>query len=220
VYFCDPYSDSRIEEEDDPARGGYYVGERKRDLAELDETNRMHYEAHRFNLDFGETYKNFTGGSEWLAMYPPEPPNHKMWRADYFGQTHTVVSNETHFQRIPPSLTPTAGEHHHRLLSIDEMRQTGSTRPFAEYRDPGTLKLTIKALSCAPRAFEIRHFLSDAEVDHVLELIRQKDLVRSTTGEGSDGSVSETRTSSTTWLSRESDPVLNVIYRRAADAHG
>ena len=178
----------------------------------MSEVDRLAYEAHVFNLKFAAEYKNFTGGSEWLAMYPPDVPEHPIWRADHFGQEHQVITHETQFHQIPPI----AAKH---TLSIDEMRQgfNNTMLPFQGYRAQGPMSLTVKALSCAPRVFEIRNFLSDAEVDHILELVATKNLVRSMTGT-TGGSVSETRTSRTTWLSRTSDPVLNVVFRRAADA--
>lgn len=132
----------------------------------------------------------------------------------FVSQTHHVVTSETQFHHIPPMRK-------NKRLSIYEMRQnwneTFGVLPFSGYRNSLPLNLTIKAVSCAPRAFELQHFLSDAEVEHVLELIHQSNLARSMTGTN-NGQISETRTSSTMWLTRDSDPVLNVIYRRAADA--
>lgn len=227
VYYYDPFassSSSSEQNEPDPARGLLVEASDDDDdvelpsLSALSELDQEYHAAHNHNLEFGALYKNFTGGSEWLAMYPAERPRHKMWRADHFGQTHTVVTTETQFQVRPPV------NDKKKKLSIPEMRLgrdtkngTGATvMPFAEYRAPGALNLTIKAVSCAPRAFEIHNFLSDVEVDYLLDLVRHQNLVRSTTGQ-TNGEVSDTRTSTTTWLSRDSDPVLNVIFRRAAD---
>jgi prolyl 4-hydroxylase len=221
VYYCDPYSggdgdDERQRDDEDPARGE--VTEpwgRGKSLADMSADDRASRRAHLVNLEFGAAYKNFTGGAEWLAMYPPSKPRHRIWRADYLGQEHTVATEWTQFWALPVAAEDGKRQ---RSLSVAEMRDDDRRLSLAEYRTPGTMNLTLKAVSCAPRAFQIEHFLSDAEVDHVLELVRRKNLVRSTTGSGSDGSVSETRTSSTTWLSRHSDPVLNVIFKRAADA--
>jgi len=212
VYYYDPFVSPP--EETDPARGvilqtGGHV--QPRSLTELSKKDKISYDAHVYNLEFGAKYKNFTGGSEWLAMYPPDPPQHKIWRADRFGQEHMVQTHETQFHHIPPIKNT-------RRLTTAEMRQgfNNTVHPFNDYRNPGPMNITIKALSCAPRVFEVRNFLSDVEVEHMLGLVAQKNLIRSLTGT-TGGQVSDTRTSTTTWLPRDSDPILNVIFRRVAD---
>ena len=64
-------------------------------------------------------------------------------------------------------------------------------------------------MSCAPRAFEIENFLSDAEVDHILHLAHITPLKLSTTGSANDSlaanAKSDTRTSRNTWIDREKD---------------
>lgn len=200
TYYCDPYSNNVP---GDPAHGIYVPIDGPLSLDSLSPQDKEHYGAHVFNLEFGAAYKNFTGGSEWLSMYPRNRPRHKIWRADYYGQEHHVTTTETHFVVDPPK------EEMYRL-SIPEMRES----ELQEYRKPGVMNMTIKALSCAPRAFEIRNFLSDAEVDHILHVINTKNLERSTTA----GHKSETRTSRTTWIPRFTDPILNAVIRRAADA--
>ena len=227
VYFFDPYEAEvgyeSLTDPTDSARG-LIVGtdgiQNFTPWKNLSDQDRINYHAHRFNLEFGKLYKNVTGGSEWLAMYPPVKPKHFMWRADFFGQSHSVQTMETQFIKPLPAF---AEKQHNSRLSIREMRQSvnesGGGLPWAQYRDKENeyLNLTLKVVSCAPRAFEIRNFLSDIEVDHLLHLVNQMSLLRSTTGrDSSEGHVSTTRTSRTTWLSRESDPIVNVIFRRAA----
>lgn len=86
------------------------------------------------------------------------------------------------------------------------------------YRQAGQLTLNLTAISCAPRVFEIRNFLSDVEVDHILELAGVMTLAESTTGSSSGGvSEAKTRTSKNTWVERETSPIIDAIYRRAAD---
>jgi prolyl 4-hydroxylase len=199
VYYCNPYEQS---DGTNPAHALYRPNPRS--LEELSPEDRERYNAHQYNLEFAQLYKNFTG-SEWLTMYPRNPPKHKIWRADYFGQTHIVPTNETHFLTVPSSL-------HH--LSVDEMGQNKNS--LAAHRAPGVMNMTIKAISCAPRAFEIDNFLSDAEVDHILDIVaNQHKLKRSETG---TGEVSTTRTSKTTWVPRHTDPVMDAVFRRVADA--
>jgi prolyl 4-hydroxylase len=204
VYYCDPFSEeSRTQ---DLHARGVVTPSKLRSLDELSHHELDEYSAHVYNLEFGELYKNFTGGSEWLSMYPKDPPKHPIWRADYFGQTHLVQTQETQFMKLPPSEL-------HPLPAFKMRRNATAPLPLAKYREPGMLNLTLTALSVAPRAFEIRHFLSDLEADHILELVRKKNVVRSTT----NGHQSSTRTSSNTWLERHRDPIMDAIHRRAAD---
>ena len=213
VYYYDPFSVPEDDQEFDPARCVPPQGTKALELDILTPEYREKYRANKFNLAFGALYKNITGGQEWLSMYPRSKPRHPMWRADYFGQEHTVETRETHFHTDPGvSLT-----RNHRL-TMDEMRRnTSSPIDLAEYRDPGPMNLTLKTLSCAPRALEIRNFLSGVEVDHLLHLVEQMNMQRSTTGDSGQGHVHTTRTSTNTWVPRNSDLLLNSVYRRAAD---
>ena len=202
VYYCNPFVDN---DDSDPAHGHHYSDNGPLSLDSLSPDDREWYDSHILNLEFGAAYKNFTGGSEWLTHYPKDPPLHKIWRADYYGQEHRVTTRETHFMAVPP-------KENMRRLSMEEMREPDGH--LSEYRQPGEMNMTIKALSCAPRAFEIQNFLSDVEVDHILNVIKTRHLERSTTA----GHKSETRTSRTTWIPRATDPILNAVIRRAADA--
>ena len=51
----------------------------------------------------------------------------------------------------------------------------------------------------------------------MLDLAHNQQLLRSTTGNGKDSSMSSVRTSRTTWIARHSSPIVNAIIRRAAD---
>jgi prolyl 4-hydroxylase len=94
-------------------------------------------------------------------------------------------------------------------------------------RDPNrsVLNMTLKVLSCAPRVFEIPNFLSQLEVNHIIELASGIQLKLSGTGDiGSDSTdsvemdeISGTRTSYNSWVPREKSPIVDAIYRRAAD---
>ena len=72
------------------------------DPKELSAKERKLYYGQLTNLGFAKKYKAFTG-SEWLAMFPKARPTKKMWRADYFGQHHSIVTKETQFVSPPPS---------------------------------------------------------------------------------------------------------------------
>lgn len=78
------------------------------------------------------------------------------------------------------------------------------------------------------RVFEISNFLSQAEVDHIIELAGGIELGESSTGDvgtnkgKKDISKEEekgrkTRTSFNSWLPREVSPIIDAIYRRSAD---
>ena len=73
------------------------------DSTSLSTDERQKYLLQKRNLEFAAEYKKFTS-REWLSLYPKRPPPmHKMWPADYFSQTHWVVTNEAHFDQLPPS---------------------------------------------------------------------------------------------------------------------
>jgi hypothetical protein len=203
MYYCDPFTDENSHPSADPRSRGVQLSGGNRSVDSLSAQDRANYEAHKFNLHFGSLYQNFTG-TEWLTMYPKSPPKHKIWRADYFGQEHQVQTKETQFLKIPPT------EKLHRLKRSEQRRHDDS---FAEYRAPGEMNITIKALSCTPRAFEVRNFLSDFEADYLLDIVNKGKLERSTT----NGHLSETRTSSTTWIPRDTDQIVDAIFRRVAD---
>lgn len=82
--------------------------------------------------------------------------------------------------------------------------------------------MTLTVISCAPKVYEIGNFLSEAEVDHIVNIAKETDMRPSTTGQG-DGGISgsekktRTRTSLNTWVERERDQVIDAIYRRSAD---
>ena len=68
-----------------------------------------------------------------------------------------------------------------------------------------------------PRAFVIDSLLSDAEVDHLISIGAPK-VSRSLTGTAGQGAFeSTTRTSHNTWINRDKSPVVDTIFRRAAD---
>ena len=175
------------------------------------------YRRHVDNRDFGKHYFNFTG-REYLSMYPRNKPTHKVWRADYFGQEHWVTTRETHFVEHPKltDLASITTQGRDRVLREDEPRLLQQYRT----QEP-LLNMTLKVLSCAPRAFEIDNFLSKTEVDHIMYLTTGMELHRSTTAGADSGTKKDqtrnTRTSLNTWVYREKDQIIDTIYRRAAD---
>ena len=218
LYYYDPFvkqgdDDSLVGQQGtDPNNG------RPESLDSLSTKDAELYKEHRFNLKFATQYKNYTGGSEWLAHYGSRPngPLHPIWRSDFFGQEHIVQTYETQFTAIPPILNSQSGK------SYAIKRNSSADIAFPEYREKGIMNITIKAVSAAPRAFQIDHFLSEVEVDHLLDIVQgHYKLRRSTTGNEAgvdEAEVTSTRTSKNTWVPRTASPVLDAIYRRVADA--
>ncbi|GKY93301.1 hypothetical protein MPSEU_000297600 [Mayamaea pseudoterrestris] len=173
------------------------------------------YQMQLQNLVFAHQYKDFTG-RDWLGLYKQKkPPRFHMWRADSLGQTYDIQTKEIHFVEIPhqEELERGMSAYGPRPDQVDRMRKHRDTHT--------TLNLTMTVLSCAPRVFEIKNFLSNVEVDHILQVAAQTDLHRSTVsgGGGMDTSqhTSNTRTSKNSWLPRRTDFVIDTIYKRAAD---
>lgn len=192
----------------------------KKNLEELSEKDLASYKAMRKTVLFGEEYKKFTGRS-YLVNYPRPGPSHHMWRADYFNQTHWVTTRETHFEKMPPI------EKRPKIKQYGKKRALADKDPrlLSEYRTgEDTMNMTIKAISCAPRVFEIANFLSPVEVQHLLDVAAGENLALSSTGLGDavkDANDAEdtrrTRTSYNSWLERERSPIVDSIYRRASD---
>merc|ERR1712048_209066 len=80
------------------------------------------------------------------------------------------------------------------------------------------MNMTLKVLSCRPRVFEIRNFLSEVEADHIIDLSTNSPSVKmeksTTLG---DNDSEDIRNSTNAWVYRELDPVIDAIYRRASD---
>lgn len=234
VYYYDPFVHPNYDEYATSKVMGKGVAKmidydtNKLELSMLGESQLKIYKSHRYNLEFGYQYKNLTGGSEWLSHYPRNAPLHRVWAADYFGQKHTVETKETHFIKYPTDedLKKTkrkVGKFLRQTLGLDGEKNNTKTLPLQQYRLEGeTMNLTLEAVSCHPKAFEVRNFLSSVEVDHMIDVVHGRRLERSTTGDISShghnkGSVASSRTSRTTWLQRDSSPIIDAIYRRAAD---
>ena len=223
IYVFDPYF-----VEDDPIQTEKNLKEH------LNEKERSQYDKWTKTLLFNEQYSAFTGRS-YLSNFddngPRTPTNHFMWRADYFGQEHWVTTKETHFERLPPSeelgrVTLNGSE---RILKESEPRFLADYRVKDENNVPhDSMNMTLTVLSCAPRVFEIRNFLSEKEIDHIIEIAGGIKLSESTTGDvgsNSNGKNPDTkverktkvRTSKNSWVAREKSPILDAVYRRAAD---
>jgi prolyl 4-hydroxylase len=143
---------------------------------------------------FNEEYKQRTG-IDWRHYYGPNgpraPPVLHMHAADFIGQTHTVTSSEGHWS-----------------CNITGRTDCQSTKP---------VEMTLEVVSQAPRAFVIEHFLSDFEVDEIVKYAEPR-IRASTVGNDDGGGVrsSDTRTSHNTWIKRQSSPIFETLFKRAA----
>jgi len=190
----------------------------------LSKDERKKYLLQKRNLEFAAEYKKFTS-REWLSLYPKRPPPmHNMWPADYFSQTHWVMTNEAHFDQLPPSELLNPINKNDMYLESKRRREEKSkgNDPGAvlqDYRSSPTLNMTISVISCAPRVFEIKNFLSPIEVDHIVHMATGMNLQVSTVSghDGNKRTTSNTRTSRNSWVSRSKSPIIDSIYRRAAD---
>eukprot|EP00592_Proboscia_alata_P009378 CAMPEP_0194357626 /NCGR_PEP_ID=MMETSP0174-20130528/5087_1 /TAXON_ID=216777 /ORGANISM="Proboscia alata, Strain PI-D3" /LENGTH=453 /DNA_ID=CAMNT_0039127735 /DNA_START=340 /DNA_END=1698 /DNA_ORIENTATION=+ len=208
-YVFDPYKDGVSLTKDATHRYKKGISSLSQDQLDL-------YYTQREDIDFASQYKAFTG-IDWLSLYPKRKrPSHQMWTADYFGQQHSVTTSETHFKETPPDDMLGKISNAKKLRHVD----TNATRALENYRAKDYLNLTLTVLSCAPRVFEIKNFLSQVEVDHVIHLATGMKLMDSTVS-GSDGAKgrqsSSTRTSKNTWVDRSRSPIIDSIYRRASD---
>lgn len=184
-------------------------------LKTMTNENRKFYDALRKSHLFSEEYLKFTGRS-YLANYPRPPPMHYIWPADYFGQTHWVVTKETRFISMPPDDVLKKIS----TVGTDRVLPDDAPRLLKDYREEGTMNMTMKVLSCAPRVFEIMDFLSQVEVDHIMKIAGGENLAKSATGVGSEETINDdsgTRTSYNSWVERERTQVIDAVFRRAAD---
>jgi len=186
-------------------------------INDLNPSQRELYDVLIKDMAFSKVYKEFTG-RDYLSRYPRRTPSHYMYPADYIGQIHTVETKETYYVNLPTD------EEMKLSIGLGKL-PVGQSRMLTEYRQPDqeTLNLTLRVLSCAPRVYMIDDFLSDVEVDHFLQLATGMKLSRSTTsGNFADekvekNGVADTRTSENSWVYRHASPIIDSIYRRAAD---
>lgn len=208
IYYYDPY---HVEGDE---------AQTKKNLQALNDRDFANYDGWRKTLKFNQLYKAKTGRS-YLANYLRKRPLHFMWPAEYFGQEHWVTTKETHIVQLPPQdqLEPVSALPKDRKLAPDAPRTLAAFRDAAQ----AEMNMTLRVLSCIPRVFEIPNFLSQVEVAHILKLAAGIDLKLSTTGENEFGEkkvkedTRRTRTSYNSWVARETSPIIDVIYRRAAD---
>jgi len=197
-----PYDPYYVDNDDE-------VALKQRIAQELSPSEQPLYWKWRNTLRFDQYYHNVTGRS-YMASFPRAPPMHYMWPAQYFDQEHWITTRERHFVKALPAemSKPTT------LRQLDDNELVA----LADYRTPGedSLNMTLRVLSGAPRVFEISNFLSTIEVQHILEIAQASTLDESTLGDEKSKSR-KVRTSRNSWVARRESPVIDAIYRRAAD---
>ena len=208
IYFYNPFSNNKVEP------GRCKNEEPLVALETLNDASMDAYNAHRVNLEFSKADKKFTEGAEWLSMYPGAKPMHHIWATDHIGKIHQFQTKETQFFTLPP-------EHDLSQMTMNGLRRGEShmvpSQPFRKAASDMNISMTV--VSCESRVLQIPHFFSDVEVDHMLDVARQQNLHRSTTGSNGkdDGADIDTRTSTNTWVSRYSSPIIDIVYRREAN---
>jgi hypothetical protein len=104
------------------------------------------------------------------------------------------ISQETHFVELPSPeklqrIEPIANQH---VPDLESYRT----------KDAGSLNMTLQVVSCSPRVFEIQHFLSRVEIDHLMKIATGTALHHSSTRAGDQGTARQdsTRTSRNAWI--------------------
>lgn len=173
------------------------------------------YKMHYHSLEFNKQYQAFTG-RQYLPDWQRKAPHLPMWPADSFGQTHVVMTRETHIESSIP-----------QDIAQAKVGKTGATeaelaklKPYRKDPDvDGPLQLNVTVISVMPRAFEIQNFFSVAEAEHILELATGMNLQASSVGGNSNSRSSNTnvRTSRNSWIYRDRSVIVDMLHRRAAD---
>eukprot|EP00486_Rosalina_sp_Unknown_P007558 CAMPEP_0201576684 /NCGR_PEP_ID=MMETSP0190_2-20130828/22626_1 /ASSEMBLY_ACC=CAM_ASM_000263 /TAXON_ID=37353 /ORGANISM="Rosalina sp." /LENGTH=350 /DNA_ID=CAMNT_0048007831 /DNA_START=62 /DNA_END=1111 /DNA_ORIENTATION=+ len=162
----------------------------------LDDTDPFYVKV-KEQKDFLEQYQK-NNGYAWIHHYPRPKPFLNMWSAQGIGQIHKINTEETFWNCIPDNFK--------------------NNEQASACRDEGSMEMKIEVISQEPRIFVIENVMSDTEAQLIIDLASAK-LVRSRAG-GDGGMEDDTRTSRTAWLDRTEHPVMDTIYRRAADLLG
>ena len=172
------------------------------------------YEMQKLNLKYGQEYLAKTQRS-WLSMFPRPINMHFMWEANYFGQEHKVLSRQSHFVKMPSVKDKKGQKEIRRRLDYADYDAMGQedVLNLKEYREQEPLELTLKVVSVAPRVFEIDGFLSDLEVEHLLDMAKIYNITKPNGKEKKKA----TKTITNAWITREMSPIVDAIYHRSAD---
>lgn len=178
------------------------------------------YIMQKLNLKYGREYLAKTQRS-WLSMFPRPMPMHHFHEAKCFGQEHVVKTDQTHFISLPTDRQ--GAQEVWRMLDyadydkmLDESKKSGKrSLNLSQYREKGSLELTMKAISVTPRIFEIDNFLSDIEADHLLQMAKKYNITEA--GNNANGKKKKNAATTNAWIRREMSPIVDAVYHRAAD---
>ena len=217
-----------------------YYDPEEDDFARLTTEQQMRYNMWKLNQAYARDYLIRTKRL-WLANFPRPAPFHFMHNAEHFGKTLTFKSWESHFTSRPPrsDLEKISFDDHEHRMHRETRYGKDLSIALPKYRQGSAreLELKMEAISCAPQVFQIDDFLSKVEVEHIIDLVkdgsRNITLSRSAVHPGgvsdysSDGDKvgneqadTTTRSSTNAWIEREATPIVDSIYRRAADLLG
>ena len=240
VIAYDPYrgdqskGNGRTEEENEAALG-----------RELTPEQRGLYEAQLLNLAYGRDYLIKTG-RPWLGMFPRPRPHHRMWDAEYLGKKHKVTTRQTRFVSMPPekelvgltfgdymsiaesgndvslkkyreggtlNLTLEVVSCAPQVFKIDNFLSKVETRHFLNLVKSGQYNITMEESTVHPGGMRNNVVREDGGEEEE-EAEASNAGAKSVRGAQRDPS---TRSSSNAWVDREVSPVVDTIYRRAAD---
>ena len=199
---------------------------------ELTNEQFMKYKMQLLNIAYGREYLA-VARRPWLGTFPKPNVLHHMWDAEYFGQEFVVSTRQSHFLHMPK-------ENELQRLRVNGYKnyiEDKNQIPLAQYRAQDALQMKIKAISVAPRVFEVDNFLSSVEVQHFLDLstkynitleestltpgladgINNKNDAASKNKNKNIGKDKKTRSSTSAWIHRELSPIVDTIYSRVAD---
>ena len=189
-------------------------------LQKLSMEKRKLYDMQKLNLDFAREYLA-VARKNWLSMFPRSRTMHHMWNAGYFGQEYIVRTDQTHFNSMPSDKRGI--EEVWKMLDyadydrmVDESEKGGNTvlnLPQHRKKDPLDLKMTV--VSVAPRVFEIDNFLSELEVDHLIEMATRYNATNPDQNAAKRKKRNASRTNA--WIRREISPIVDAIYHRSAN---
>jgi prolyl 4-hydroxylase len=193
-------------------------------LMRLTREEKKLYEMQRLNIKYGQDYLVKTQRS-WLSMFPRPMQMHHMWDAEYIGQEHEVITDQSHFITLPSDRVGQSriwrqldyADYDDMVEKRNKALSEGGNKflNLKEYRNDGPLKLTLKVISVAPRIFEIDGFLSDSEVSHLIDLARIYNVTE--TDLKGKKALKKNHGSTNAWIRREMSSIVDAIYHRTAD---
>ncbi|KAL7450062.1 hypothetical protein ACHAWC_002044, partial [Mediolabrus comicus] len=181
----------------------------------------------------------------WLANFPQpyhdetDTEAHHIWPAEFFGQVHQVDTAHLYFNDMPPTLEKLTKQDYHP--DMENQRQTmmeqfqsssvkgGVGSSSSSNAGDKSMTLNVKVVSCTPRVFEVKRFLSPTEVQHLINLasgttgnvrmeqstVSANPLSRTKRVRGD--TKADVRSSMGGWIHREQDVIVDTIFRRVAD---